>query len=494
MDKSIFAQNEEKILEYWEKEDVFKKTLAKKAPQGNFVFFEGPPTANGKPGIHHVLARAFKDVIPRFKTMRGFHVERKAGWDTHGLPVELQVEKELKISGKPDIEKYGIEKFNQKCKESVWLYKSEWEKITKRIAFWLDLEHPYITYNNDYIESLWWILKQVNKKGLLYKGYKVVPQCPRCGTALSSHEVAQGYQSVKENSVFIKFKVKNQDNTYILSWTTTPWTLPGNVALAVGKKIEYVKVKWENEYLILAKPLLNKVFSQEVEIVEEVKFSDLLKLEYEPLFKDAISTNVANYQNAFKVYPAEFVTTDDGTGVVHTAVMYGVDDFNIGLEVGLPQVHTVDENGKFKEAVKKWAGKFVKNKEVEKEIVADLKSRGLLLKEMQYEHDYPFCWRCDTPLLYYAKDSWFIKMSAIRKELIKNSEKINWVPENIKEGRFGEWIKNINDWAISRERYWGTPLPVWECQTGKSEIQNSKSVQRSRADRLHCAAEINSKL
>ncbi|MFH0988285.1 MAG: isoleucine--tRNA ligase, partial [Parcubacteria group bacterium] len=390
------------------------------------------------------------------------------------LAVELQVEKELKISGKPDIEKYGVEKFNQKCKESVWLYKGEWEKITRRIAFWLDMEHPYVTYSNDYIESLWWILKQVNEKGLLYKGYKVVPQCPRCGTALSSHEVAQGYQSVKESSVYIKFKVVGQDNTYILSWTTTPWTLPGNVALAIGEKVDYVKVKFENEFLILGKPLLNKVFGNEVEVVEEIKLKDLLKMEYEPLFPGAIPSDVTNYQKAFKVYPADFVTTEDGTGVVHTAVMYGVDDFELGLKVCLPQVHTVNENGEFLPTVEKWAGRFVKDKALEKEIVADLQSRGLLFKEMLYEHDYPFCWRCETPLLYYAKDSWFIKMSSLRKELVKNGETINWVPENIKEGRFGEWIKNVNDWAISRERYWGTPLPIWICgKCGKQEVVGS---------------------
>ncbi|MBT5337801.1 isoleucine--tRNA ligase [Candidatus Falkowbacteria bacterium] len=460
MAKSQFAQNEEKLIEKWEEKNIFQKTLDKKSTKGNFVFFEGPPTANGKPGIHHVLARAFKDVIPRYKTMQGFHVERKAGWDTHGLPVELQVEKELKISGKPDIEKFGIEEFNVKCKESVWRYKKDWEELTRRIAFWVDMENPYTTYSNDYIESLWWIFNQAHEKGLVYKGYKVVPQCPRCGTALSSHEVAQGYKNVEETSIYIKFKVKDQKDTFILSWTTTPWTLPGNIALAVGESISYVKVKVENEFYILAESLLGEVFEDKVEVVEKLIGKDLLGIEYEPLFPGAVD---AGDKKAWFVGKADFVTTEDGTGIVHTAVMYGEDDFQFGLENDLPFVHTVDEGGKFVESVQKWAGKFVKSSKVEKEIVEDLEERSLLLKERMYEHDYPFCWRCDSPLLYYAKDSWFIKMSALKDELIKNNAKINWVPDHIKTGRFGEWLENVKDWAISRQRYWGTPLPIWEC-------------------------------
>lgn len=461
MEKSQFAKNEEEVLKQWEDKDIFNKTLGKDSPKGNFIFFEGPPTANGRPGIHHILARAFKDVIPRFKTMQGFHVERKAGWDTHGLPVELQVEKALEISGKPQIEEYGVEEFNAQCKKSVWQFQEEWERLTKRIAFWLDLENPYVTYHNDYIESLWWILSQAENKKLLYKGHKVVPHCPRCGTALSSHEVAQGYKTVKDNSVYVKFKVKSEENTYVLSWTTTPWTLPGNVALAVGNDIEYVKVKVENEVYILAKPLLEDVLEGDYKVLETVQGKDLVGMEYEPLFEGAVD---AGEKKAWYVTDADFVTIEDGTGVVHTAVMYGEDDYQLGVDKDLPFVHTVDEAGKFLPSVEKWAGKFVKSKKVEGEIIADLNERGLLLREKEYEHEYPFCWRCDSPLLYYAKDSWFIKMSAIKDDLVKNNQDINWVPAHIKDGRFGDWIGNVKDWAISRQRYWGTPIPIWQCQ------------------------------
>lgn len=458
--KSLFAQNEEEVLKMWEEKQIFQKTLAKPAPQGDFVFFEGPPTANGRPGIHHVLARSFKDVILRFRTMRGYHIERKAGWDTHGLPVELQVEKALGISGKPDIEKYGIEEFNQKCQESVWQYKTEWENLTRRIGFWLDLDHPYVTYHNDYIETLWWITKELNQRGFLYKGYKVVPQCPRCGTALSSHEVAQGYKNVEDNSIYVKFPVKDQPKTFILSWTTTPWTLPGNVALAVGAEIDYVKVKMNGQFYILAKSLAEQVLGPGFELVEEFKGQAMEGWEYEPIFPGYLDPQG---QKAWFVGLGDFVSTVDGTGVVHTAAMYGEDDFNFGVKYHVPFVHTVDENGHFLSSVKKWAGRFVKDKEVEKEIIEDLKSRQLFLEEEKYTHDYPFCWRCDSPLLYYAKDSWFIKVTAVQKNLIANNEKINWVPEHIKEGRFGEWLANIKDWAISRQRYWGTPLPIWVC-------------------------------
>ena len=460
-DKSLFAKNEEETLNFWETNKIFQKTLDKKSPKGNFVFFEGPPTANGKPGIHHVLARAFKDIILRFRVMQGYHIERKAGWDTHGLPVELQVEKQLGLSGKPDIEKYGVEAFNQKCKESVWRYKDEWEKLTKRIAFWLDLDNPYVTYATDYIESLWWICKKINEKGLLYKGYKVVPQCPRCGTSLSSHEVAQGYKNIEENSIYIKFKLKGEENTYILSWTTTPWTLPGNVALAVGAEIDYVKVKSGDEFYILAKALVGPVFGESPEMIEEFTGKKLAGLEYEPLFPGYLD---AGGKKAWFVGTAKFVSTVDGTGVVHTAVMYGEDDFNFGQENDLPFVHTVDESGHFLPSVKQWAGRFVKDPLVEREIIEDLKKRNLLFKEKIYAHDYPFCWRCDSPLLYYAKDSWFIKVTEVKKNLLKNNQNINWVPDHIKDGRFGEWLENIKDWAISRQRYWGTPIPIWTCQ------------------------------
>ena len=457
-------EQEKKILEFWKENKIFQKSLDKKSPKGDFVFYEGPPTANGKPGIHHVEARAFKDVIPRYKTMQGYHVERKAGWDTQGLPVELEVEKELGFKNKKDIENYGIAKFNRKCKESVWKYKEEWEKMTERMGYWIDMKNPYITHDNNYIESLWWIIKQIYDKGLIYKGYKVVPQCPRCGTALSSHEVAQGYQNIKEESVYIKFKLKNKDNEYVLAWTTTPWTLPGNIALAIGEKIEYVKIKQNNEFYYLAKNLLNKIDGV-YEIIEELKGVKMVGWEYEPLFKNIIKGNGKNAKNAFKIYPANFVSTEDGTGIVHTAVMYGVEDYELGEKIGLPKVHTVNPDGTFNELVPKWQGKFVKD--VEKEIKEDLKNRKILFKVENYTHDYPFCWRCDSPLIYYARDSWYFEMSKLRKELIKNNEKVNWIPEHIKEGRFGEWLKEVKDWAISRERYWGTPIPIWICENCK---------------------------
>lgn len=472
--KQSFPKLEEEVLSFWDEKEIFKKSVEKNKSGDSFVFFEGPPTANGRPGIHHVLARAFKDVIPRYKSMQGYYVPRKAGWDTHGLPVELQVEKKLDISGKPEIEEYGIQEFNQQCKESVWEFKDEWEKLTKRIAFWLDLENPYATYDNSYIESVWWIIKQVHEKELLYEGHKVVPHCPRCGTALSSHEVAQGYKDVTEPAVFVKFSVKNQDNTYILSWTTTPWTLPGNVGLAVGEEISYVKIQQENEYYILAKERL-EVIDGEYQIVQEMKGSDLVNIEYEPLF-DALQDVE---EKGWYVLAADFVTTDSGTGVVHTAVMYGEDDYNLGIKNGLPHTHTVDEEGNFLPRVKEFAGMFVKD--ADKPVADLLKERGLLYKKENYTHSYPHCWRCDTPLLYYAKSSWFIKMSELREELLKNNEQINWTPEHIKQGRFGNWLENVKDWAISRERYWGTPLPVWKSEGGEVAVIGSIEELRDRA-------------
>ena len=491
--KSVSALREEAILQFWKENNTFEKSLEKDAPKGEYVFYEGPPTANGKPGIHHLEARAFKDIIPRYKTMQGFHVRRKGGWDTHGLPVELQVEKKLGLSSKKAIEEYGIAKFNHECKESVWEYTDLWEKFTERIGYWLDQKNPYVTYHNDYIESVWNVIKEADKKKLLYKDYKVVPWCPRCGTALSSHELAQGCENVKDLSVYAKFKVstashfqissrftlkgsdateksENVTPTYILAWTTTPWTLPGNVALAIGKKIDYVKIKKENEFYILAKERL-QVVEGEYEVVGEMKGKDLIGLEYEPLYP-YLSNTISDIEKqklskAYKVYSAGFVNTEDGTGVVHTAVMYGIDDFVLGNEIGLPKHHLVGLDGKFLGGTDFLEGRFVRDEAVAVDIIKDLAHRGLLFKKEKYEHSYPHCWRCKTALIYYARDSWYIRMSELRDKMVKENEGINWEPSYIKEGRFGEWLREIKDWAISRERYWGTPLPVWICDKCK---------------------------
>jgi isoleucyl-tRNA synthetase len=480
--KSQSALREEEVLKFWKENEIFKKSLEKGAPKGEYVFYEGPPTANGKPGIHHLEARAFKDVIPRYKTMKGYHVRRKGGWDTHGLPVELQVEKELGLKSKKEIEEYGIAKFNQQCKESVWKYVDLWEKFTERIGFWVDQKNPYVTYHNNYIESVWNVIKEANNQKLLYKDYKVVPWCPRCETGLSSHELAQGYENVKDLSVYVKFKVRGQENTYILAWTTTPWTLPGNVALAVGEKIDYVKIKplpnlplskgeeKEGVYLILAKARLS-VIEGGYEIEEELKGKDLIGLEYEPLYPYLSNTipdsEKPKLEKSFKIYGADFVTTEDGTGVVHTAVMYGQDDFELGTKIGLPKHHLVGLDGKFLAGTDFLEGRFVRDEEVAVDIIKDLAHRGLLFKKEKYEHSYPHCWRCHTALIYYARDSWYIRMSSLRDKLVKENEGINWEPSYIKEGRFGEWLREIKDWAISRERYWGSPLPVWTCDKCK---------------------------
>ncbi|HPS21397.1 MAG TPA: class I tRNA ligase family protein [Candidatus Paceibacterota bacterium] len=476
--KSQSALREEAVLQFWKENKIFEKSLNKKSPKGEFVFFEGPPTANGKPGIHHLEARAFKDAIPRYKTMRGYHVRRKGGWDTHGLPVELQVEKQLGLTSKKDIEEYGIAKFNTECKKSVWKYLEYWNKFTERIGFWVDQENPYVTYHNNYIESVWNVIKETSNQNLLFKDYKVVPWCPRCGTALSSHELAQGYEDVKDLSVYVKFKVKDQENTFILAWTTTPWTLPGNVALAVGENIDYVKIKKEDSILILAKTRL-AVIEGEYEILEEMKGKDLIGLEYEPLYpflKEQIEGKDKNLEKAFKVYSANFVTTEDGTGVVHTAVMYGQDDFMLGTEIGLPKHHLVGLDGKFLPGTGFLEGRFVRDEEVAVDVIKDLAHRNLLFKKEKYEHSYPHCWRCKTALIYYARDSWYIRMSdpKIKNKMIEENKSINWEPEHIREGRFGEWLREIKDWAISRERYWGSPLPVWHCdKCNKIEVIGS---------------------
>ena len=464
-EKSERAQREEKILQFWKENKIFEKTLEKKAPKGNFVFYEGPPTANGKPAIHHLEARAFKDAIPRYKTMHGYHVPRKAGWDTHGLPVELEVEKTLGLKSKKEIEEYGIAKFNKECKASVQKYIGDWANFTDRIGYWVNLNDAYFTYDNSYIESVWSILSHVEKRKLLYKDYKVVPWCPRCGTVLSSHELAQGYKDVKDLSVYVKFKVVGEENTYFLAWTTTPWTLLGNIALAVGEKIDYVKIKVGEEILILAESRLS-IIDTEYEIIEKLKGKDLTRLSYGSLYPFLEGKS----DKSFKVYVADFVNTEDGTGIVHTAVMYGQDDFELGTKVGLPKYHLVDESGHFKEETGFLAGRFVKDEETTVEIIKDLAHRGLLFKKEKHEHSYPHCWRCKTPLIYYARDSWYIRMSELRDKLVSENQKINWEPEHTKEGRFGEWLKEVKDWAISRERYWGTPLPVWQNTDGSKKI------------------------
>lgn len=464
-----FPKMEEGILDYWEKNNIFAKSLEKTKGGKSFVFYEGPPTANGKPGIHHVESRSFKDIIPRYKTMRGYHCDRKAGWDCHGLPVELEVEKKLGISGKPQIEEHGVEDFNKLCRKSVFEYVEEWEKVTKRVGYWVDLKNAYETMDNNYIESSWWLIKQMADKGRLYEDYKVVPYCPRCGTSLSSHELALGYKDdIADPSLFIKFPVKGEDNTYFLAWTTTPWTLPGNVALAVDEREKYIKVEVDGEYLILAKKRI-EVLDEKCKTVKEFSGNELLNMEYEPLFAFVKHAKKAHY-----VVPADFVSMDEGTGIVHTAVMYGEDDFELGKKFDLPRHHVVNEKGEFTDEVTPWKGMFVKD--ADKEIIDYLSEKGLLYKADQILHTYPFCWRCNTPLLYYALTSWYLKTTDVKGELIKNNRSVNWIPEHIKEGRMGEWLKNNKDWALSRSRYWGTPLPVWKCDTC-SEVKVVGSVE-----------------
>ncbi|HEX2945451.1 MAG TPA: isoleucine--tRNA ligase [Clostridia bacterium] len=461
-----FVEREQEVLKYWKDNKIFEKSLKFREGRDTFTFYDGPPTANGKPHIGHVLTRAMKDIIPRFKTMKGYDVLRKAGWDTHGLPVELEVEKLLGINGKPQIEKYGVEPFIQKCKESVWKYKHEWEEISDRVGFWADMEDPYITYNNTYIESEWWALKQIWDKGLLYKGHKIVPYCPRCGTSLSSHEVAQGYKDVCETSVFVKFKVKGEPGVYLMAWTTTPWTLPSNVALCVNPDETYARIKCGDEIYIMAEALASAVLKGEYSVVGSYRGTDLRGLEYEPLFDFAKPDKKAWY-----VVCDNYVTLSDGSGIVHIAPAFGEDDSRVGKNNDLPFVQMVNEQGEFIEDVKPWKGVFVKD--ADPEIVKDLDSRGLLYKAMDYEHSYPFCWRCDTPLLYYARDTWFIKMTAVREKLLENNNSVNWMPENIKEGRMGNFLENVVDWGLSRSRYWGTPLPIWECKCGHRHLVGS---------------------
>jgi len=481
-------KREQKVLKFWQENKIFEKSIRdENSPK--FVFYEGPPTANGQPGIHHIEARAFKDIVCRYKNMKGFRVIRKAGWDTHGLPVEIQVEELLKLKDKKEIENYGIFKFNKKCKESVWKYKKDWEEITKRIGFWLNMENPYITYENDYIESVWWILKQIWDKGLLYQDYKIVPFCPRCGTTLSSHELAQGYKKIKEDSVYVKFELEEEKDTYLLVWTTTPWTLPGNVAIAINPNFTYVKVKMNNEFYILAKERM-LVLEEEYEIIQEIPGEKLNGIKYKPLYEMADSDE--KQKKSYEVLSGDFVTLEDGTGLVHIAPGFGEEDYQLFKEQkgAFAFLITVDKEGNMKTPGYKWDKMFVKK--ADPLIIDDLAQRNLLFKKELYEHDYPFCWRCDTPLIYYAQSSWFIKMTAVKDKLIENNEKINWVPANLKYGRFGDWIKEVKDWNLSRERYWGTPLPIWQCQNKDcsyqqiiGSIKELKDISKQEISDLH---------
>ena len=467
-----FVEREKETLKFWKDNQIFEKSVQLRKGAPAYTFFDGPPTANGKPHIGHVLTRAMKDIIPRYKTMRGYDVLRKAGWDTHGLPVELEVEKELGLDGKEQIEQYGVIPFIQKCKESVWKYKGEWEVMSDRMGFWADMDNPYITYDNDYIESEWWALKTIYEKGLLYKGHKIVPYCPRCGTALSSHEVAQGYKEVKETSATVRFRVPDEENTYFLAWTTTPWTLPSNVSLCVNPDVTYAYVRVDGkETLIMAKDLIETVLEgHETEIVKEVLGKELEYKHYEPLFE--CTRKAAGGKDAFYVMVDDYVTTTDGTGIVHNAPAFGEDDYRVCRRYDLPFVQMVDSKGEMCGGTP-WDGVFVKK--ADPMVLKDLDERGLLFAAPKFEHSYPFCWRCDTPLIYYARSSWFIAMTKVKDRLIDYNRRINWIPETIKEGRMGNFLENVIDWGISRERYWGTPLPVWVCdKCGKIHVVGSR--------------------
>ncbi len=463
-----FKEIENEARKVWKKYDKqIRNSVQDDSKKKIFSFLEGPPTANAPPGLHHLEVRTFKDLICKYKFMKGFSVPRKGGWDCHGLPVEVQIEKSLGLNSKKEIEKYGSSKFIKKCKESVFSNIKDWNLSTEELAYWIDLENPYRTLDNNFVESVWWSLKEIYNKKLLYEGYKVVPFCPRCETPLSSHEVALGYKDVKEESVYIAFKIINKNKEYILAWTTTPWTLPGNVALAVGNDIDYVKIKLsDGDFVYLAKERLS-VIKGEYEIIENLKGEDLIGIKYEPLFDIKELQN----ENSHKIISADFVATDSGTGIVHTAGMYGEDDYVVCRKKNLPLIHTVEQNGKFNNLVPEWEGKFVKS--VEEEIKDYLKKKGLLYKKEKIEHSYPFCWRCDSVLIYYAINSWFIKVSSVRDKLIKKNKEINWYPEYIKEGRFGKWLEGAKDWSLSRFKFWGSPLPIWKCECGEEKIIGS---------------------
>ncbi len=474
-----FAEREKKTERFWEENHIFEKSLKNREGRETFTFYDGPPTANGKPHIGHVLTRVIKDLIPRYRTMKGYLVPRKAGWDTHGLPVELEVERTLGLDGKDQIEKYGVEPFIARCKESVWKYKGMWEDFSADVGFWVDMEHPYITYENSYIESEWWALKKIWEKGLLYKGYKVVPYCPRCGTPLSGHEVAQGYKDVKERSAVVRFKVKDED-AYILAWTTTPWTLPSNVALCVNPDETYVKVKNGEYTYYIAEALADSVLKGEIEVLASYKGKELEGKEYEPLYPVSSLTKKAYY-----VVCDGYVTLTDGTGIVHIAPAFGEDDAEVGRKYDLPFLQLVDEKGEMTDETP-WAGVFCKK--ADPMVLKDLEERGLLFDAPVFEHSYPYCWRCDTPLIYYARETWFIRMTDVKEDLIRENDTVNWIPESIGKGRFGDWLANVQDWGISRNRYWGTPLNIWECECGYRHAVGSIAELREMSD--NCPEDI----
>ena len=465
-----FVEREKEVIAFWKQNRIFEKSVEKNEGGEEFSFFDGPPTANGKPHIGHILTRVMKDIIPRYQTMKGRHVLRKAGWDTHGLPVELEVEKSLGMDGKQDIEKYGIEPFIKKCKESVWKYTDEWRKMSDRVGYWVDMDNPYVTYHDDYIESVWWALKEIHKKGLLYKGHKIVPYCPRCGTALSSHEVAQGYKDVKETSVVARFRIKGRENAYILAWTTTPWTLPSNAALCMNPDETYAEIESGGARYILAEALVSKFF-ENYTVIGKKTGKEYEGTEYEPLFDYAKGTF---REKAYYVVCDGYVTLTDGTGVVHIAPAFGEDDYKVGKKYRLPVVQLVNERGCFDDRCPELSGLFAKK--ADKLILDMLEERGLLFKKLPYEHSYPFCWRCDTPLLYYARSSWFIEVTKVKEQLLAANRSVNWMPETIRDGRMGNFLENVIDWGLSRDRYWGTPLPVWVCpDCGEIEVIGSKA-------------------